>query len=75
MDFGTDLMIETFSVLHEFSALDKQPDKTIIVIIQKIERYIFFMHTPLFRNLGKKMVAGPRIELGTRGFSVPCSTD
>ena len=23
----------------------------------------------------KKMVAGPRIELGTRGFSVPCSTD
>ena len=22
-----------------------------------------------------KMVAGPRIELGTRGFSVPCSTD
>ena len=75
MDFGTDLMIETFSVLHEFSALDKQPDKTIIVIIQKIERYIFFMHTPLFLNLGKKMVAGPRIELGTRGFSVPCSTD
>ena len=27
------------------------------------------------RNLNKKMVAGPRIELGTRGFSVPCSTD
>ena len=26
-------------------------------------------------NSGKKMVAGPRIELGTRGFSVPCSTD
>ena len=25
--------------------------------------------------LPKKMVAGPRIELGTRGFSVPCSTD
>ena len=24
---------------------------------------------------GKRMVAGPRIELGTRGFSVPCSTD
>ena len=23
----------------------------------------------------QKMVAGPRIELGTRGFSVPCSTD
>ena len=27
------------------------------------------------RHQGKKMVAGPRIELGTRGFSVPCSTD
>ena len=26
-------------------------------------------------NQGKKMVAAPRIELGTRGFSVPCSTD
>ena len=26
------------------------------------------------RRIGKKMVAGPRIELGTRGFSVPCST-
>ena len=23
----------------------------------------------------QKMVAGPRIELGTQGFSVPCSTD
>ncbi len=27
------------------------------------------------RHQDKKMVAGPRIELGTRGFSVPCSTD
>ena len=27
------------------------------------------------RIWAKKMVAGPRIELGTRGFSVPCSTD
>ena len=26
------------------------------------------------RHQGKKMVAGPGIEPGTRGFSVPCST-
>ena len=28
-----------------------------------------------FTGVDTKMVAGPRIELGTRGFSVPCSTD
>ena len=27
------------------------------------------------RRIGKKMVAGPGIEPGTQGFSVPCSTD
>ena len=51
---------------------------------KQLKRYVAISPDPYNRARTKKpvgltgvdtkMVAGPRIELGTRGFSVPCST-
>ena len=38
-------------------------------------RHRIFVILNLFRNFLNYMVARPRIELGTQGFSVLCSTD
>ena len=66
---------ENFGCFMAFSRSPNSPNREFKTKKHPSFSGVFYTQVVVYQRVKTKMVAGPRIELGTRGFSVLCSTD